>query len=1040
MIRLFAHLLLPFAWVMVCFGHASSSSFPQFYFHTITTSQGLSSNEITCLYQDRDGFLWIGTTFGLNRFDGNTVTTWLHQSGDTNSISGNHIVSILEDEQGILWIATKDGGLTRFDRSAFRSKQFLQFRHDPSDGNSISTNRLNCLMDFDEEFLFVGTEATGGFYLNKKTFAIRNITVGRGHSSSLNPRKPQEAWRHPNWVHYALKKDSMYYFTFLTGSYVFELSRNNMEVSVPRVTHGVSFNVSSFALDGQRAWLASWNFGLVMQDGFLTDTLDIPPQYKVVDMQDEIISVLNWDEDFVLAGGKTTGLYVVNKHTYQYRNIRHTAREPYVPASNRVNCLFRDRQGILWVGTSNGLCKYNARQWQFKATPLRTDASSELIHFSMYEDDDGTLGLCTSEGIFKRKPGEDSFKLIKFYDRGQQQATTFIFKHGAQYYLGTEKNFFRYFPDEEKILPLDLASVGGNADKKDDFALYNVQVRHALSDTVLGNPLILIGVLGDGMGIYDLVKNDISFFVRLLDLPGSLGDNLVRCMVKDRQGAVWVGTSVGLYRWKASLPFQNTFDAFIHDESDEHSIPGNNITGLLATPDQHLWVTTSGNGLAEFDGNVFHRYSPPDDAARNMLGICADGQGRYWIPTPGGFECFDSRTKKFRHVALPDNNWALRFPAQLFRRADGSISYGSGEWLISFHPDSFYFDQHMPSVYLADFKVMNRSIFQTAAFNNQRYPYNRNFFSIRFSALQLSQPASVQYAYKLKGLNQDWVTGNRTGEVSYTSLPPGQYALKVKVTNAAGEWGDEITLTSFEVLKPFWQRWWFYLVCVLSGAAAIYAAFQIRLRQILHLQEVRQRIAADLHDDIGSALSSISISSQLAKKLSSNNDEKVDGILNRINATSRETLDRMSDIVWAINPGNDSGRNIVAKMQRVATDLLESKGIRVSFTCDDDFEKMKLGMVGRKNLYLIFKEAVNNASRHSGCSNVTIRLGFENASVVLRIEDDGKGFVLTKSSLGNGIDSIRQRAAQLGGVVMIDSSEGEGTRIAVKVDVTKIRD
>jgi two-component sensor histidine kinase/streptogramin lyase len=1033
--------LLLIAVILLAMGcRAWATSFPGFYFQNITTAEGLSSNEITCLYQDRAGFLWVGTTFGLNRYDGNSVMRWFHESDDTNSLSGNHIASILEDHQGILWIATKDGGLTRFDRSQFRSKQFRHFTHNPSDKNSITTNRLTCLMDFDEDFLFVGTEATGGFYLHKKTFAIRNVTIGRGEVTSLDPRKQQEDWRRGNWTHYAEKKDSLYYFTFLSGSYVFELSRSNMNLAVPRITQGVSFNVSSFTLDGSRAWLASWNFGLVMQDGFLTDTLNIPPQYKVVDIQDEIISVLNWDSDFLLAGSKATGLYVVNKHNYSYQNIRNTKQQAYGPASNRINCLFRDRQGILWAGTSNGLSKFNPQQWQFNATPLRPDASSELIHFSLREEEDGTLRLCTSEGIYKRKPGGESFQLVQFNYLNRQQAVTYIFQYHDQFYLCTENNFFHYYPSEEKIRPPDLASSSGKVGYGNYFRKYTLQVRNAVADTVFGNPLILLGILGDGLGVYDLSKQDISFYVKLMTLPGSLGDNLIRCLGKDRSGNVWVGTSGGLYRWKKSFPLQNQFDAFVHAEADATSIPHNNITGLLATGDDHLWVTTAGGGLAEFDGKIFHHYSPADEAGRNMLGICADSEGRFWIPTPAGFEVFNPATKKFRHLALPDADWSLRFPTQIYRSKSGRISYGSGNRLITFHPDSFYFESSEPSVYLTDFKVMDQSIFETSAFANQRYPYNRNFFTIHYSALQLSQPAMVQYAYKLEGLNQDWITSKRLGQVSYTSLPPGHYAFKVKATNAAGEWGNEVLLASFTVLKPYWQTWWFYLGCLLVASGIVYLWFQIRLRQILRLQEVRQRIASDLHDDIGSALSSISISTQLVKKFSSQEEAKVNRLLNQINSTSRETLDSMSDIVWAINPKNDSGYSIVAKMQRVATDLLESKGMHVTFTCDENFERLKLGMEGRKNLFLIFKEAVNNASKHSSGHNINIELYLRNQKLVMKVEDDGKGFNVTPSALGNGIESLKNRAHQLGGTLTIESLPGNGTSLILETDITKIRD
>jgi len=1027
---------------LICTAASVLGQPPDFHFQNITTANGLSSNQITCLYQDHDGFLWIGTHFGLNRYDGNEVQTFYHDNQNPNSISGNDIVDVLEDQQNIFWIATKDGGLTRYDPSQLRDKQFHQFKNNPGDRNSIATNRLTCVFDYSSEYLFVGAEVCSGFFINKKNFEIRYLNLNFLKDAFFDPEHAIAVPSSTNdWIHHVYREDSFLYVSFLIGGYVYRINERHHNFIIPW-QGGLStaaYSIPSFAVDGNNAWLSAWSEGLFLQEGFLQDTAKIPIQKKMIAIGDQILCVAPWNNGYMLAGSKSTGLYVVNRGNFSFSNLRHDRSDDFSIASNKINCIFKDRKGILWIGTANGLSKYNPLQWQFHAEQLSGNEETDITHFSIHEDESGTLRMCSSKGIFEKALGDPLFHLHQFTFQNVLLSPTFIFKsENGNSYMCTERNFLKYNPANETI---DTIRVNKYQEKKiASIYAFTFQFRNAIDDTIGGHRFFVFGILGDGLSFYDLVTENYYFMVTSSNLPKSIPDNLIHAVAKDKSGAIWVGTANGLCRWNRSFPPQNNFTSYANVPGNDSTISGNNITGILADEQNHLWITTDGNGLNEFDGIRFHRYQTSEISGNNMYGIYEDDRNRFWIPTPKGFEIFDRGKKSFDEVNLLNPEWILQYPARMLKRNDGTFCYGAGNYFISFNPDSFHFENAHPVVYLTDFKVMDKSIFQTTSFTNLKFAYNQNFFVINFSSQQLALSSPVRYSYQLKGLNDSWMNSGTDGRASFTSLPPGKYVLNVKAFINADQQGTSVPLVSFQVEEPFWMQWWFALLCTLAALLIVYVIFQIRLRQLLRVQEIRHRIATDLHDDIGSALSSISVSSQLAKKFSDQGDDKVDRILSRINSTSRETLESMSDIVWAINPKNDSGKNMIQKMQRVTADLLESKGIAVHFNFADNFEKMKLGMESRKNLFLIFKEAVNNISKHSGCDQVNVFLEFQNHHLTMKIEDDGKGFIVTKSSLGNGLDSMKHRSEQLAGALQVVSSEGKGTKIVLDVDLTKIRD
>ena len=233
------------------------------------------------------------------------------------------------------------------------------------------------------------------------------------------------------------------------------------------------------------------------------------------------------------------------------------------------------------------------------------------------------------------------------------------------------------------------------------------------------------------------------------------------------------------------------------------------------------------------------------------------------------------------------------------------------------------------------------------------------------------------------------------------------------------------------VLRPVWQRWWFLLLVALAIGAAIYAVYRYRIAQVIKLERVRTRIATDLHDDIGSSLSQIAILSEVVRqKVGAGGAGEP---LNMIAETSREMVDAMSDIVWAINPQKDRLNNLAQRMRRFAEDILDAQEISYQFNSLENLKDVPVGSDVRREVYMIFKECVTNAVKHSGAARIEFRINLENEFLIIEISDDGRGFDTAEAenpdSLGgNGLINMHRRAENLGGTFAIDSAPGKGAR------------
>jgi len=357
-----------------------------------------------------------------------------------------------------------------------------------------------------------------------------------------------------------------------------------------------------------------------------------------------------------------------------------------------------------------------------------------------------------------------------------------------------------------------------------------------------------------------------------------------------------------------------------------------------------------------------------------------------------------------------------------------------------------------PPVWLSGLRIAGESqtisqLGSSQIANLELFPAQNNlqidFFGIDFKASE-----SLRYQYRLEGADTDWSAPTEQRTVNYANLSPGDYRFLVRAISPDGEVRANPAVLSFKILRPVWQRWWFLILAALIISFLIYSLYRYRVRQLLKLERVRTRIATDLHDDIGSSLSQIAILSEVVRQKVGDNGAAVP--LNLIADTSREMVDSMSDIVWAINPDKDHLADLIQRMRRFASDILDAKDIAYRFHFDEKHRDVALGADIRREVYLIFKECVNNLVKYAEASEVEMWAQIEYNLLVVKVKDNGKGFVMSEASAvagglisekdydgfgGNGLINMRRRAENLGGRFSIESGKDAGTSVEIKIPI-----
>ncbi len=515
------------------------------------------------------------------------------------------------------------------------------------------------------------------------------------------------------------------------------------------------------------------------------------------------------------------------------------------------------------------------------------------------------------------------------------------------------------------------------------------------------------------------------------ELHKAFGESM-RCLVIEKNGVIWIGKSNGnLLEFRS---FENKITEYEGLQSKyQHLI---NTVLDIRNDDRVLWLGTLA-GLLKFDKQTkqFSRVSFQEKSTPLMVGnLQREGKDILWFAGTTGlvkFQISNGEAEYFTvHHGLPTNSFHFQ---RSFMTHDGLYCIASMKSIVMFRPNNLNQLTIFPKANITELRVLNETMdLQRLSGPELSISYNENFFTLTLNTFDFLNQENIQYASMLEGLQNDWVYHGKNRQISFTNVPGGDYVLKYKTTTSDGVWPDEFQILHIHIDTAFYKTWWFTILMILLTLGILYAIMKYRQQQKQKVEHLRQKIARDLHDDIGATLSSIRMYSEVARTRPGDNEP----LLDRISENARGMVDSMSDIVWAIKPGNDKFGDLKIRMENFANEMCGPLDIGLKLNYDAKLDDLKLHMEQRKDLYLIFKETMNNAVKYSECTNLHITLKREDNSIRIEISDDGKGFDLEKIKKGNGLDNMRMRVATMKGRLQITSSEAEGTCILFDVPYT----
>ncbi len=797
-------------------------------FDNFTMQQGLSDNYLLCILQDRFGFLWFGTRDGLNRYDGNHCIIYRHDINDPGSLSDGSINSILEDRDGTIWIGTHAGGLNRFDR---RSESFVRIRHDPRDPESIPDGIISMICEDDAGSLWIVVEgAAGGLCrLDKKTGRFARYYHNPSDRRSLSSNRVTSVCRDSSgriWIGTADK-----------GLNRYDRSGDDFinDATDPLYGAGRTGTIASIHADARGGlWLRSLHHILRMDmaSGTLINYTAEFPAFR--GLASDLISSLFIDRsDLLWVSTVFGGLHVFNLATGARTDAVYNPADRQSIGSNQVRVIAEDRSGNIWIGTDNGVARFNPRSWNLRYIqhdPLAATSLSGKIVRSIWKEPSGDLWAGTEARGLNRVDAA-SGRIVRYtglYGEGAHSNINVLYQgRSGELWIGSSRGLHRYNP------------------RSKSFSRYP-----AITD---GNIWAILesrdGTLWVG-SFYGLSRIDpgTGRSVRYRHRPGDgsgIGDNKIFALHEDRNGIIWIGTDNGLDRFDRCT---GRFTHYAHDPGDAASLSNNRIWYIHEDAGRYLWIGTSGGGVNRFDpatGRAL-RFTEKDGLASNTVcGILEDERGRLWISTNNGISRLDPHTRQFRNYSARDGFYISQFHFKAcFRDTAGYLYFGGTDGILSFHPDSLQDNLSVPALALTSFKVLDRELALDSSITMKReirLDHTRNFFTIEFAALDFTNPKRNRYSYRLEDFDTQWrSTDGERPYAEYTNVPPGRYLFRLRGSNSDGVWNGEAITVAVVIEPAYWQTWWFRAALVSLLAALVSVLVMLRIRNMQRKGELRQ--------------------------------------------------------------------------------------------------------------------------------------------------------------------------------------------------------
>ena len=804
-------------------------------FMHIGIDEGLSQSAVQTILMDKNGFMWFGTTDGLNRYDGYNFKIYYSETTDSASLSSSWINCITEDKHGNLWIGTLSG-LNLFEKS--RNK-FIRNPVKGKEGELLQKAVINKIMYDNSGALWVGTNLSGLFKVNIDS----GTAVQYSQDSHSNLHLPDNSI-----LSMMQDKNGRLWVGFTTGITVFDATTEEAEKNLLLQVNKILNNQPVTAMiqdNSSNVWLCTnKKIYLFSIDGqFLASYFINKKESK----ENFLITDIYQDKSgMVWASTEFAGLYYFDNQRNEFVKIRQNSTTSL--HARRIMCMYEDRCGVFWVGTWDAGIFYTMYQTTSfihitQSDNPETGLSAKSV-FGLYEDSEGIIWACTQGGglnRFDRKSGK-----FKWYMHDSNDANSIsddvvwvvLEKDKDNLWIGTSKGLSVFSKKNEtfkKVYPWK--------DKRN-------RAVYVLKKDAEGNLWIATNI----SGLYEIKKNGSvkHFYYSKVQTGKSLSSNNVLTLLIDHIGYVWIGTDNGLDRLD---PETDTVIHYKPDISDNKSLSEKYIAYLFEDSKNRIWIgTNKGLNLLKNDNMTFKRFGVKDGLANSMIYTILEDDnkdknrcGNLWIATNKGLSKFNTESETFTNYDVNSGLQSNEFNAgAAYKLKNGYLMFGGVNGLNLFHPDSIKSNPYIPEIIITDLKLFNKSVVpgkkygkrklldcNISSARNIQLSYKDKKIYFYFAATNYFFPGRNQFKYKMEGFDRDWVYSGNRNFASYTNLPPGHYTFRVLGSNNDGLWNNKGASIDVVVTPPFWRTSWFYGFIILLILGLLVALYQYRLG-ILH--------------------------------------------------------------------------------------------------------------------------------------------------------------------------------------------------------------
>ncbi|HXR03622.1 MAG TPA: two-component regulator propeller domain-containing protein [Verrucomicrobiae bacterium] len=972
-----------------------------------TVENGLPDGEVISVVQTHDGYLWLGTLHGLVRFDGNRFLPVFDEE-NTPGLNSDWIIYLFEDSHTNFWVGTDITGVGLVQDGKIKNFEI---------GRPGQEGRLTSVCE----------DAASNVWFYTADSCLARYQNGKMETVNFNFSTP------PTCRMIAAEKSGALWVADASG--MFSIRPENFNPQAIVVDEPIQLKWPAERLD---FILAGRNGGIWrLMDGRVQKWKDrgLEKDFGEYPWGNASVKAACEDQD----GNLIVGTLGAGVFWYDANGKYERISKEQGLSSAYVLSLCMDREGNLWVGTDgDGLDRVKKRIFNaplalhpWPAQSLSEDALGGL--WMTYGALGGSYWLSNS--------------LQDFHVGHSQNAWTVLADRGQHVWIGTrEEGLFEFQTNHFE------SAAGAESLRPWVYALFQARNGQLWAGTQ------------NGLACWN--GNNWKMFTT----QDGLSENAVRAIAEDAGGNLWVGTDKGglnCFKDGKFTAYQQTADG----------LPGNDISALYLDKDGVLWIGTAGHGLARFHNGKWTQYSTSDGLASDSVGyIIEDDAGNLWIGSNAGLmriekKSLDDYVPGTTNVlscrtygeadGLPTRECSIGAQPAAIRTRDGQLWFPTVKGFVSVNPAELKPNPRPPAVMIESVRVDGREqrtnlLASTWPQSITIAPGNRQLvvqLEIHYTALNFTAPGQVRFKYRLEGRETVWTEVRDTRAAYYSEVPPGHYRFHVIACNEDGVWNENGSYLDITVQPQFWETGWFRIAAVAGFLGLIIAAVRYlstqklqRQLQVLQqreaLEQERSRIARDLHDQLGANLTQLALLGELAEA-DKDAPEEIEGHVQQISETARETTGSLDEIVWAVNPANDTLDGLVNYACKYAQDYFTLAGLRYRADVPAQLPATTIPPEVRHNVFLAFKEAVNNVVKHARASEARIRLtlhtraaGSPPDSFTLEIEDNGRGLGSPDAGAAatrNGLRNMRKRMEDIGGAFEISSSAGKGTCVCLRV-------